>query len=165
MQVFRPVPFSVTKQQKQPSGDVVESKIVYRKMFTRVSSEMYILISSLTASFLPKCVETIVSNFNLPWPFVRVSLRGVCRSVGSCLVYCVMFLYRRANHLLTWSAVGKTFQLPSSPPSRKGITFGFTAHLHSCVSVQVFIVCCTPPSKVLFAFDRSVIPMQKKKDP
>lgn len=73
--------------------DVVESKTVYRKnvytFHVKCHLNMYILISSLTTSMtLPKCVEQIVSNSNLPWPLVRVSLGGVCKCVGSCLVYC-----------------------------------------------------------------------------
>lgn len=59
-------------------------------------------------------------DFNLRWAFVRVSLRGVCKSVGLRFGV-LMSMYKRALHSSPQSAVGKilwTFQCPFQQPMR-----------------------------------------------
>lgn len=78
----------------------------------------------------------------------------MCQSVGSCLVYCNVCVQTSFTRLKRcWEEV----PTPTKKESR----------LVYCTPLQLynlfpFIVCCTSPSKVLFAFNRSVIPMQMR---
>lgn len=88
-----------------------------------------------------------VSDFNLRRAFVRVSLRGVCKSVGLCFSV-LMSMYRRALHSSPQSAVGKilwTFQCPFQQPlqtkkTKQGITFGLWL-LSALSPSKVFLTC------------------------
>lgn len=108
-------------------------------MFTHFHLKMYILISSLTTSMtLPKCVKH-VWNFSQPWHFVRVSLTGVCRSMGSCLVYCNVHVQTCLSftHL---KRCWEDFPTPPSLPKRNHVWF--TAHLWSCTVCFSWSIYC-----------------------
>lgn len=120
----------------------------------------YLSFPTTAAEPVSSQVENFVWGLNLRRAFVRVSLRGVCNSVGLCSCL-LMFTRRRALHSSPQSAVGKiprTFRCPFPQTTREkkwkkkkpkpGITMA-----HSSVPAKLLRRFCSP---VL------VVPMQMR---
>ncbi len=175
-QYQEPSQFSITnnKNDRRHNQGCNGVKIVYtnKNVYTSFIWNLYADITtdyihdtvSFAKMWRTNCLKFEVS---LHWPFVRVSLTGVCRSAGSCLVYCNVHVQMMCWSFTHLKRCWRDFPTPHPPPfflsRKKGITFGLLHTLYNSYTVfelKCFIVCCNPLSKVLFAFIRSVIPMQ-----
>lgn len=89
--------------------------------------------------FLPKCAnKSCPVLVDLHQPFVRVSLRGRCRSVGSCWLCCDIHV-QTCSSLTYLSAVGNFILLPNKKKKESCL---FLVHTCPCTICLSFIVCC-----------------------
>lgn len=117
--------------------------------------------------FSPKCFEWETSKFKSQIPVCFLLLSEfpweVCVSLWDHVCCSVMSIY--AIHLLTSSAVGKTFW-PPTPLPKKESHLVYCTPLYSCTccfTLDVCVVCSDPSSQVLFAFNSDSYAKTEKK--